>query len=354
MLDDRGLVAAIRDRVHGQSAADRVRVEIVAPEGPLALPAAVDLAALRIVQEAVANVRRHSGASHCTVVIERAPGELRVQVDDDGRGIPDRIRPGLGLVSIRERAGELGGTAVIGRSDAGGASIVVRLPFDEPVPVGRGGRLMRAVVVDDHPVFRKGLVALLEADGIDVAGEAENGLQAIDVVGAVLPDVVLMDLGLPELGGVDATERIVAEHPGIRVVVITLFDDEQSVRAALAAGASGYVVKQAPPEQIVAAVRAAADGALWLGAGVPRPAFGATATIGVGETAAFAGLTPRESEIADLLSRGLANPAIAERLHLSVKTVANYVSIILLEARRRRSRRRGRASARATPHVTGL
>ena len=132
---------------------------------------------------------------------------------------------------------------------------------------------MRAVVVDDHPVFRKGLVALLEANGIDVAGEAENGLQAIEVVAAARPDVVLMDLGLPELGGVEATERIVAEHPGIRVVVITLFDDEQSVRAALAAGASGYVVKQAPPEQIVAAVRAAADGALWLGAGVPRPSF---------------------------------------------------------------------------------
>ncbi|MET0813266.1 MAG: response regulator transcription factor [Microbacterium sp.] len=186
---------------------------------------------------------------------------------------------------------------------------------------------MRAVVVDDHPVFRKGLVALLAADGIDVVGEAENGLVAVDVVAATAPDVVLMDLGMPELGGIDATERIAAEHPGIRIIVITLFDDEQSVRAALAAGASGYVVKQAPPEQIVAAVRAAADGVLWIGAGVPRPGFGPPAP----DATAYAGLTPRESAIADLLSRGLSNPVIAERLHLSVKTVANYVSIVLLK-----------------------
>ncbi len=189
---------------------------------------------------------------------------------------------------------------------------------------------MRAVVVDDHPVFRKGLVALLAADGIDVVGEAENGLQAIAVVAEANPDVVLMDLGLPELGGVEATERIVAEHPGVRVVVITLFDDEQSVRAALAAGASGYVIKQAPPEHIVAAVRAAAGGVLWLGAGVPRPGFADGSAVSA-DDAVFAGLTPRERSIADLLGRGLANPIIAERLHLSVKTVANYVSIILLK-----------------------
>jgi len=187
---------------------------------------------------------------------------------------------------------------------------------------------MRVVVADDHPVFRKGLVALLSADGIDVVGEAENGLEAIAVVAKTAPDVVLMDLGMPELGGIEATERIVAADPGIRVIVITLYDDQQSVRAALAAGASGYVVKQAPPDEIVAAVRATAGGAMWIGSGVPRPGSG---TVAASPPAAISGLTPRESAIADLLSRGLSNPVIAERLHLSVKTVANYVSIILLK-----------------------
>jgi DNA-binding NarL/FixJ family response regulator len=187
---------------------------------------------------------------------------------------------------------------------------------------------MRVVVADDHPVFRKGLIALLSADGIDVVGEAENGLEAIAVVARTAPDVVLMDLGMPELGGIEATERIVAADPGIRVIVITLYDDQQSVRAALAAGASGYVVKQAPPDEIVAAVRATAGGAMWIGSGVPRPGSG---TVAVSPPAAISGLTPRENAIADLLSRGLSNPVIAERLHLSVKTVANYVSIILLK-----------------------
>jgi signal transduction histidine kinase len=133
ILDDRGLVAAIRDRVHGP-VADRLRVDVVAPDELLHLPAAVDLAALRIVQEAVANVRRHADASHCVVVIERVPGELRVRIEDDGRGIPPRVRSGMGLTSIRDRVRELGGSATIGSSPVGGASIAVRLPFAEPQP----------------------------------------------------------------------------------------------------------------------------------------------------------------------------------------------------------------------------
>ncbi|MGW9630032.1 response regulator transcription factor [Agromyces sp. NPDC055520] len=185
----------------------------------------------------------------------------------------------------------------------------------------------RIVVVDDHPIFRKGLVALLRASGLEVVGEASSGTEAIDVVLDTRPELVLMDLGLPELGGVEATERIVAELPGVRVVVITLYDDEQSVRAALQAGASGYVVKQAPPEQIIAAIDAALAGALWIGAGVPRPGFGGAAS----DSGAALGLTPREAAIAELMSRGLANPVIAERLNLSTKTVANYVSLILVK-----------------------
>ncbi|MGW9630031.1 sensor histidine kinase [Agromyces sp. NPDC055520] len=127
ILDDRGLVAAIRDRVHGQSA-DALAVEVIAPEGALGLPAAVDLAALRIVQEAVANVRRHAQAGTCRITLERRGDELHVQVDDDGIGMPRRAAGGLGLASIRERALELGGTARFGNTPSGGARVSVRLP----------------------------------------------------------------------------------------------------------------------------------------------------------------------------------------------------------------------------------
>lgn len=127
ILDDRGLVAAIRDRVHGQ-AADALRIEVHAPETELELPAAVDLAALRIVQEAVSNVRRHAMASTCTITLERRDDELRVQVDDDGVGIPPRVRAGLGLASMRERAADLGGSARFGTAPGGGGRVTVRLP----------------------------------------------------------------------------------------------------------------------------------------------------------------------------------------------------------------------------------
>lgn len=185
--------------------------------------------------------------------------------------------------------------------------------------------MSRIVVVDDHPVFRKGLIALLRAEGHEVVAEAADGVEAVAVTAAELPDVVLMDLSMPLQDGFEATAHITAAHPNTKVVVITLFDDEASVLQALDAGASGYVSKQADPDQITGAVDAVVRGAMWLGAGVARPVLSSPRT----ET--FAGLTPREAVIADLVSRGLTNPMIAERLCLSTKTVANYVSTLMLK-----------------------
>ncbi len=187
--------------------------------------------------------------------------------------------------------------------------------------------MSRIVVVDDHPVFRKGLIALLRAEGHDVVAEASDGVEAVAVIAAELPDVVLMDLSMPLRDGFEATAHITAAHPNIKVVVITLFDDEASVVQALEAGASGYVSKQADPDQITGAVDAVVRGAMWLGAGVARPALSSATT------EALPGLTPREAMIADLISRGLTNPMIAERLCLSTKTVANYVSTVMLKLR---------------------
>ena len=185
--------------------------------------------------------------------------------------------------------------------------------------------MSRIVVVDDHPVFRKGLAALLRSDGHDVVAEASDGQEAIALVEQERPELVLMDLSMPIRDGFEATAHITARYPDTRVVVITLFDDEASVVRALQAGASGYVSKQADPDQITGAVDAALRGAMWLGAGVARPPLPAQVAD------ALPGLTPRELIIADLLSRGLTNPMIAEQLCLSTKTVANYVSAVMLK-----------------------
>lgn len=181
------------------------------------------------------------------------------------------------------------------------------------------------LIVDDHPVFRRGLRALIRVSGFDVITEAGSGSEAIAVARKERPDIVLMDLGLPDQSGVLTTEQLVAEHPGIRVVVITMHDDHESVATALRAGAIGYVVKDSAPEQIVAAVRAAEMGASMLSSGVSRPVPVPVAAAG------FPGLTPREQAVLALLGKGLPNPVIAERLSLSLKTVANYVSTVMLK-----------------------
>ncbi|MGW4929471.1 response regulator [Agromyces sp. NPDC004153] len=186
------------------------------------------------------------------------------------------------------------------------------------------------VVVDDHPLFRKGLVALLEASGFDVVAEAASAAEAVEVVMSRRPDAVLIDLGLPDRSGLAATEQLSAALPETRFVVITMYDDADTVRRALEAGATAYVTKDASPDHVVAAVQAVLMGAQWLDSGVPRPLLDSgTATRAAVES--LPGLTPRERSIAELIGKGLPNEAIAERLGVSRKTVANYVSNVLLK-----------------------
>jgi DNA-binding NarL/FixJ family response regulator len=184
------------------------------------------------------------------------------------------------------------------------------------------------LIVDDHPVFRRGLVALLTASGFEVVAEASTAQEAITMSATLRPDIVIMDLGLPDQHGLTATARLLADRPDVRVVVVTLYDDRDTVAAALDAGAIGYVVKDAAPEQLIAALRAAELGASVLSAGLQRPAPANRLPERIAESA---GLTRRESAVLDYLAQDLSNGAIAERLGLSSKTVANYVAIVLVK-----------------------
>jgi len=181
------------------------------------------------------------------------------------------------------------------------------------------------LIVDDHPVFRRGLTVLLGAEGFAVVGEAASGEEAVEAARALHPDLVIMDLGLPGMGGVAATAHVLAEVADTRVLILTMRDDDASVQAAIEAGAHGYVVKDSSPEEILAALGAVAAGARVIGSGVD---------IAVGTSAPADdphGLTARERAVAGLLEKGLANRAIAQRLGISEKTAANYVANVKLK-----------------------
>ncbi|GCE37431.1 regulatory protein, LuxR:Response regulator receiver [Rhodococcus wratislaviensis] len=188
---------------------------------------------------------------------------------------------------------------------------------------------IRVAVVDDHPVFRLGMVALLSTlDGMEVAAQASSVAEALDVVDGDV-DVVLMDLELGDGSGVDATRRLVERHPALRVLVVTMHEDDESLVASVRAGARGYLVKGADPGEVERAVRAVANGEVILGAAVAARAMSFMAASRRMEPTVFPELTDREREVLDLVARGYDNASISRRLVLSPKTVRNHVSNVL-------------------------
>jgi DNA-binding NarL/FixJ family response regulator len=189
---------------------------------------------------------------------------------------------------------------------------------------------IRILVVDDHASFRSGLRALLAtASDLEVVGEADTGEAAVRAAGERQPDVILMDVDMPGFGGVEATRRIVDAQPHIAIVVLTMLEDDETVFAAVRAGARGYLLKGAQRAEILRAVRAAASGEAIFGPGVARRLvdfFARPAPIA--DPDAFPDLTEREREILELVARGESNTRITELLVLSPKTVRNHVSNI--------------------------
>lgn len=185
----------------------------------------------------------------------------------------------------------------------------------------------RIIVVDDHPVFRMGMVALLATvDHFEVVGEAETAEDAVTVAMDTRPDVVLMDLQLGEGSGVEATRQIVERTPDVGVLVVTMMDDDDSVFAAMRAGARGYLLKGAGPADIQRAVEAVGRGEVLLGPQIASRALGYLTGARRDGASPFPELTDREREILDLVAAGLDNAAVARRLTVSPKTVRNHLS----------------------------
>jgi DNA-binding NarL/FixJ family response regulator len=190
---------------------------------------------------------------------------------------------------------------------------------------------IRIVIADDHPLFRTGLRALLgSVADMEVVGEATTGDEAVDLAREEHPEVVVMDLNMPGIGGIGATRRIVEDARGVRVLVMTMHEDDEAVFAALRAGAHGYLLKGALQEETLRAIRAVANGEAILGPVVAARLQGyLTAPPAADPVDAFPQLTDREIEVLELLAERRSNAEIAAKLFLSQKTVRNYVSGIL-------------------------
>ncbi|MCB0034252.1 MAG: response regulator transcription factor [Anaerolineales bacterium] len=190
---------------------------------------------------------------------------------------------------------------------------------------------IRILVVDDHKLFREGLISLLNtAPETAVVGEAGTGKEAVAQTKETIPDVVLMDIQMPEMNGIEATRRILAEQPDIGVIMLTMLEDDDSLFAAMCAGARGYILKGADKAEVLHTVTAVAEGQALFG---PKIASRLTTFFQKGaqmETAVvpFPELTDREREVLVLIAQGLNNSDIATQLYITSKTVSNYISSI--------------------------
>jgi DNA-binding NarL/FixJ family response regulator len=188
---------------------------------------------------------------------------------------------------------------------------------------------IRVLIADDHPLFRKGLRGLLESvTGIEVVGEATEGEEAIALAERLQPDVILMDINMPGVNGIEATRRILHVSPSVGVLVLTMYEDDDSVFAAMRAGARGYLLKGVDQGEVLRAINAVSSGEAIFSPSIARRLIHYFSTLEKTVAPVFPELTEREREVLTLIAQGHTNAAIAEKLVLSPKTVRNHVSTI--------------------------
>ena len=299
-----------------------------------AVPDAIGRHALRIVQEALTNARKHATSAAVDLLVEGAPGEgLTIEVRNPApvlaAGASEIPGAGTGLVGLAERATLSGGQSRA-RTRRGG-----RLPASRLVAVAEVSEQIRVLVVDDDALVRAGLSMLLAGvEEITIVGEATDGSEVAHAVAEHEPDVVLMDIRMPGMDGLAATELLRAHDDAPEVIVLTTFEVDDDVLRALRAGASGFLLKDTPPADIVRAVRAVAAGEPMLSPTITRRLIGHVTD---GEThdrqrharEQLDHLTVREREVAVAIGLGKSNAEISRELYMSVATVKSHVSRVL-------------------------
>ena len=353
-LEELGLLTTIREQAQQFSVSD-LKVTVYAPDYLPLLPAAVEVATYRIVLEALNNVAKHSHATQCDIRL-RIADNLLVDITDNGIGMPDRLQAGVGIISIRERVSELGGSCTFKKIPSGGTHVSVRLPMFQaiepaltisaaPPALRQTMQSMTAIatdehgmrepikvmLVDDHRFFREGVRNVLKTvEDIQVVGEAATGMDAIELARTSQPNVILMDIQMPGLNGIETTLRILRVVPFAGIVIMTMLEDTDMLLSALRAGARGYILKDADEQELLRSIRAVASGEAFFGPEVARRLLQYVASLEPASAkTAFPDLTEREREILALMAQERSNEDVATILGTSIKTVRNQVSSIL-------------------------
>jgi PAS domain S-box-containing protein len=308
------------------------------PAGTLLSPL-VEAHLLRIVQEALTNIRKHAQATQVQVQLALAGADLTVTITDDGCGFdPAQIDtntsssdPGTryGLESMRSRAAEMGGHVEIASAPGQGTTVTVTVPMHPATSatIEQG----RVLLVDDSPLFVNGLHSLLSAHGYTVVGVAHDGDQAIDLAHRLRPDLILMDVKMPTLDGLEATRRITAEWPDTQVVMLTVSDDDDYLFSALQAGAAGYLLKSLGATDLLHRLYGLTQGEAPLSPGLAVRVLRAFAEQAAANTAAdaLAVLNPTQREVLTLVAEGSTYREVGRRLGFSEDTIKKYMGRIV-------------------------
>jgi two-component system, NarL family, response regulator NreC len=326
-LDNLGVLPALLSYVERFQARTSLLVDLRHPGLDRRFAPPVEITAYRVVQEALTNVARHAEATAVTVQLLADDESLTVAIRDDRVGFDPQIRPSPGgLSGMRERV------ALPGRDHGRRGGAGWRYPHHGRASPGRwtwgvraqGRHMITVVLVDDHPIVRQGVRSLLEGEvDCQVVGEAADGLTALDLIAQARPDVVIVDVQLPDLNGLEVARRVRQRALDTRVVMLSMFADEAYVLEALRHGVAAYVLKASATSDLVAAVHAAVAGQRYLSAPLTEraiEAYAERAEAAVRPLDRYELLSAREREVLQLAAQGLGNAEIGERLVISPRT----------------------------------
>ncbi|MGE5549420.1 MAG: histidine kinase N-terminal 7TM domain-containing protein, partial [Bacteroidota bacterium] len=320
-----------------------------APPGPIAPAAEAQI--LRIIREALNNIRKHAEARRVWITVEDGPAAARITIRDDGKGFdPAKVdgEKSFGLRIMRDRAAAAGSRLEIGSRPGEGATISVEIPYagtereSAPAAVAAGlpqkrqvGRGMRVLLVDDHTLFLDGLASLLVANEIEVAGTARDGLEALQKARELKPDIIVMDIQMPRCDGLTATRAIKAEMPRVKIVMLTMAEQDEMLFEAIKSGASGYLLKDLDGDDFVEMLLGLERGEAPLSPGIAgrfleefgrmRNEAGAASPE---KERIDAELTPRQIEILTMTARGMTYKEIGVALGLSERSIKYHMGEI--------------------------